>query len=115
MSRHRKRPDGLPHRVYERFGTRTYSIGYKGPDGTWRFRFKCSVTDAIAIARLRLAATLRARGIAHNRLHSDASRSGTPTSSNTVVADDCGMELGHRLNRLSRPRRGVSLGPLERP
>lgn len=25
MSRHRKRPDGLPHRVYERFGTRTYS------------------------------------------------------------------------------------------
>jgi len=66
MSRHRKRPDGLPHRVYERFGTRTYSIGYKGPDGTWRFRFKCSVTDAIAIARLRLAATLRARGIARD-------------------------------------------------
>jgi len=63
MSRHRKRPDGLPHRLYERFGIRTYSIGYKGPDGTWRFRLKCSVTDAIAIARLRLAATLRARGI----------------------------------------------------
>ncbi|MEK6212047.1 MAG: hypothetical protein AABM64_17055 [Pseudomonadota bacterium] len=69
MSRHRKRPDGLPHRVYERFGTRTYSIGFKGPDGAWRFRFKCSVTDAIAIARLRLAATLLTRGIEHDRPH----------------------------------------------
>jgi hypothetical protein len=66
MSRHRKRPDGLPHRVYERFGTRTYSIGYKGFDGTWRFRLKCSVTDAVAIARLRLAATLRAQAVAQD-------------------------------------------------
>jgi hypothetical protein len=49
----RESPDGLPFRVYQRFGKKIYSIGYKSPDGIWTFRLKCNVDDDIAVHKLR--------------------------------------------------------------
>lgn len=53
MIRARANPDGLPYRVYERFGVRLYSIGYKMKSGRWAFRFKCLVDDANQVRKLR--------------------------------------------------------------
>ena len=53
MIRRRKAPDGLPFRVYESFGKRTYSIGYKLVSGRWAFRYKCPVTDTSQIAQIK--------------------------------------------------------------
>lgn len=58
--RPRSRPDGLPPNVYERFGSRVYSIGYKARDGCWKFRLSCPVGDRAKIAALRLAAQAQA-------------------------------------------------------
>ncbi len=60
MNRKRSDPDGLPYRVYERYCIRTYSIGYKQPDGTWVFRLKCPVGDKAKVAALRRDAIERA-------------------------------------------------------
>lgn len=60
MIRRRDKPDGLPYRVYERRGSRDYSIGYKGADGKWSFRLKCPAGDAARIAELRSEAITRA-------------------------------------------------------
>lgn len=60
MPRLRDKPDGLPARVYERHGTRTYSIGYKRPDGRWEFRRDCPVNDRGRIQELRREAQQRA-------------------------------------------------------
>ena len=57
MIRRRATPDGLPYRVYERFGVRVYSIGYKLKSGRWAFRYECPVGD------LRQVATLRRKAI----------------------------------------------------
>ncbi len=51
--RRRASPDGLPFRVYERWGIRVYSVGYKRPSGHWAYRYKCPVGDLIQIAKLR--------------------------------------------------------------
>lgn len=64
MSKRRNRPDGLPYRVYERRGVRSYSIGYKQADGTWAFRLSCEITDKRQIAELRATAIRRAGEIA---------------------------------------------------
>lgn len=53
MIRARGNPDGLPYRVYERYGKIVYSIGYKMKSGRWAFRFKCPVDDANQIRKLR--------------------------------------------------------------
>lgn len=53
MIRARNNPDGLPFRVYERYGKRLYSIGYKMKSGRWAFRFKCPADDANQIRKLR--------------------------------------------------------------
>jgi integrase len=53
MIRRRTTPDGLPFRVYERFGVRVYSIGYKMKSGKWAFRYECPVDDALEVAKLR--------------------------------------------------------------
>ena len=45
MSRARLHHDGLPFRVYERFGKRFYSIGYKQSNNQWAFRYSCLVND----------------------------------------------------------------------
>ena len=53
MIRARANPDGLPFRVYERYGQRVYSIGYKMKSGRWAFKFRCPVEDAAQIQKLR--------------------------------------------------------------
>lgn len=58
MIRRRATPDGLPFRVYERFGVRVYSIGYKMKSGAWAFRYECPVADTRQIAKLRRKAIL---------------------------------------------------------
>ncbi len=60
MIRHRARPDGLPYRVYERLGSRVYSIGHKAKDGRWTFRLQCAADDRAKIAELRRQAIKRA-------------------------------------------------------
>ena len=63
MTRKRMQNDGLPHRVYEYRGKVTYSIGYKAPDNTWTYRFKCPINDGRQIQRLRRDAVRRALSI----------------------------------------------------
>lgn len=58
MIRRRDKADGLPFRVYESYGKRTYSIGYKLVSGKWAFRYKCPVEDVRKIAELRTLATI---------------------------------------------------------
>lgn len=55
----RESPDGLPFRVYQRYGKQIYSIGYKSRDGTWTFRLKCDVADSSAIQKIRADALRR--------------------------------------------------------
>jgi integrase len=63
MIRRRSSPDGLPFRVYERRGVRTYSIGHKAADGTWSFRLQCPIDQPGKIAELRRDAIRRAHDI----------------------------------------------------
>lgn len=56
MTRRRDVADGLPYRVYERFGVRVYSVGYMLPSGKWAFRYSCPVIDATEVAKLRAKA-----------------------------------------------------------
>lgn len=63
MIRRRDRPDGLPFRVYQRHGSRVYSIGYKAASGAWAFRLQCPAADKAKIAELRRDATRRAADI----------------------------------------------------
>lgn len=60
MTRPRSINKGLPQRVYERHGLKTYSIGYKRKDGTWAFRMACPIDDRQATNRLRRDAIRRA-------------------------------------------------------
>lgn len=63
MIRRRETPDGLPFRVYERFGKLRYSIGFKAADGTWTFKLWCPVVDTAQIAEHRRDAIKRAADI----------------------------------------------------
>lgn len=63
MIRRRTIPDGLPFRVYERFGVRVYSIGYKRKSGAWAFRYECPVGNAAKVAELRRKAILESATI----------------------------------------------------
>ena len=56
MTRRRDVADGLPYRVYERFGVRVYSVGYMLPTGKWAFRYACPVRDAAEVAKRRAQA-----------------------------------------------------------
>lgn len=67
MIRRRTTPDGLPFRVYERFGVRVYSIGYKMKSGAWAFRYECPVADAQQIQTLRRRAILESATVIDNR------------------------------------------------
>ena len=53
MHRRRTMPDGLPYRVYERRGKKTYSIGYKQSNGQWAFRYACPIKDKKQVETLR--------------------------------------------------------------
>lgn len=72
MIRRRTQPDGLPFRLYERRGVRDYSIGYKSPNGTWAFRFKCAITDKPKVAQLRREAIAKAGQIANGAPSEDS-------------------------------------------
>ncbi len=50
--RKRKKNDGLPHRLYERFGKYRYSIRFKSIDGV-EFSLNCGVGDLEEIKRIR--------------------------------------------------------------
>jgi hypothetical protein len=67
MIRRRTTPDGLPFRVYERFGKRVYSIGYKLKSGAWAFRYDCPVDDARQVAALRRKAILESATVQDDR------------------------------------------------
>ena len=67
MIRRRDTPDGLPFRVYERFGVRVYSIGYKMRSGVWAFRYECPVDDARQVATLRRKAILESATVTEDR------------------------------------------------
>lgn len=56
MTRRRDVADGLPYRVYERFGVRVYSVGYMMPTGKWAFRYSCPAHDVTEVAKLRAKA-----------------------------------------------------------
>jgi integrase len=72
MIKRRQKPDGLPYRVYERRGSRVYSIGYKADGGRWLFRLQCPAGAISQIAELRREAIDRA-----NRLSNGAPTVGT--------------------------------------
>jgi integrase len=61
--RTRDKQDGLPYRTYERFGVRTYSIGYKSREGTWVFRLRCLASDVLRIRECRRDAITRAAAL----------------------------------------------------
>lgn len=67
MIRRRASPDGLPFRVYERFGVRVYSIGYKLKSGRWAFRYECPAGDAQQIQTLRRKAILESATVTDDR------------------------------------------------
>jgi hypothetical protein len=67
MIRRRASPDGLPFRVYERFGKRVYSIGYKMKSGVWAFRYDCPVEDVRQVATLRRKAILESATVVEDR------------------------------------------------
>ena len=66
MTRQRNQNDGLPHRVYEYRGKKKYSIGYKGRNNVWLFRFDCPIGEARQIQALRRDAMRRALAIGVN-------------------------------------------------
>ena len=67
MIRARNKPDGLPFRVYERHGKRTYSIGYKMGNGRWAFRYDCPVEDVAKIRELRRRAVEESAKVVEDR------------------------------------------------
>lgn len=60
MINRRKKPDGLPFRLYERMGVRVYSIGYKGKNGKWEWRMECAAGDAELVRETRREAISKA-------------------------------------------------------
>ena len=66
MIRARNVPDGLPFRVYQTYGKRIYSIGYKLPSGRWAFKYRCPVEDASQIRKLRMRAIEESTRVIHD-------------------------------------------------
>lgn len=67
MIKRRDKPDGLPFRVYERYGALKYSIGYKQQNGKWAFKMQCSVHRPAEIANLKREAMKQAAQLSYNR------------------------------------------------
>ncbi|WP_176079366.1 hypothetical protein [Paraburkholderia tropica] len=68
----RKTPDGLPFRLYARFGKHKASFAYKLPNGKWAFRLSVPAHNKEAIAEIRKQAIERAEA-----LNGDAVEPGT--------------------------------------
>lgn len=67
MIKPRNTPDGLPYRVYQTYGKRIYSIGYKLPSGRWAFKLRCKVDDANQIRKLRRQAIEESTRVVHDQ------------------------------------------------
>lgn len=68
----RKRPDGLPFRLYASYGKHKVSFGYKLPNGKWAFRLSAPTNHKEKIAEIRKEAIERAEA-----LNGDAVEPGT--------------------------------------
>lgn len=68
----RKTPDGLPFRLYARYGKHKVSFAYKLPNGKWAFRLSAPASNKEAIAEIRKQAIERA-----DALNGDAVEPGT--------------------------------------
>lgn len=68
----RKRPDGLPFRLYAHYGKHKASFGYKLPSGRWAFRLSAPARLKDAVAEIRKQAIERAEA-----LNGDAVEPGT--------------------------------------
>ncbi|TAM50175.1 MAG: hypothetical protein EPN57_20345 [Paraburkholderia sp.] len=68
----RKSPDGLPFRLYPRYGKHKVSFAYKLPNGKWAFRLSAPAQNKEAIAEIRKQAIERAEA-----LNGDAIEPGT--------------------------------------
>lgn len=68
----RKRPDGLPFRLYAHYGKHKVSFGYKLPNGRWAFRLSAPAHNKEALAEIRKQAIERAEA-----LNGDAVEPGT--------------------------------------
>ncbi len=71
----RKRPDGLPFRLYVRAGKFKTSFGYKLDNGKWAFRLSAATNNADAVIAVRDEAIRRA-----NELNGNVVRAGTVES-----------------------------------
>ncbi|MES2973344.1 MAG: hypothetical protein V4757_07030 [Pseudomonadota bacterium] len=67
MIRARNKPDGLPFRVYERYGKNIYSIGFKMRSGVWAYRYDCPVGDVAQIRALRRRAIEESARVVEDR------------------------------------------------
>lgn len=68
----RKTPDGLPFRLYPRYGKHKVSFAYKLPNGKWAYRLSAPAHNKEAIAEIRKQAIERAEA-----LNGDAVEPGT--------------------------------------
>ncbi|ALP62795.1 site-specific integrase [Paraburkholderia caribensis] len=62
----RKSPDGLPFRLYARYGKHKVSFAYKLPNGKWAFRLTAPVHNKEAVADIRKEAIERAEALNGN-------------------------------------------------
>lgn len=62
----RKSPDGLPFRLYARYGKHRVSFAYKLPNGKWAFRISAPASNKEAIAEIRMQAIQRAEALNGN-------------------------------------------------
>lgn len=73
----RKKPDGLPFRLYIRYGKRKVSFGYKNDNGTWAFRMSAPRARPDKVSDVRQRAVEEA-----NKLNNDAPQ--VHTTSNLI-------------------------------
>nr|WP_315230384.1 hypothetical protein [uncultured Limnohabitans sp.] len=66
MNNRRIKNTGLPYRLYERYGKRVFSIGFKSSNGKWAFRYSCPVTDKASIDSLRSKAIIESCQLKNN-------------------------------------------------
>ena len=64
----RKRPDGLPFRLYAHYGKHKVSFGYKLPNGRWAFRLSAPAHNKEALAEIRKQAIERAEALNGNAI-----------------------------------------------
>jgi integrase len=65
----RRKPTGLPYRLYERYGVRLYSIGYKQTNGKWAFRYTCPIEEKSTILAHRSKAISQTGLLLNNVTH----------------------------------------------